>query len=447
MHHRYLMGMHEQSRLLRPVIFLLLLMAWGMPLRAQTPSKMESGGSGKLTAIAVSGSKKYSSEQIASVSGLQKGATVRKEDFQTAANTLSGLGLFSSVRYKFRSMGEDVSVEFLVEDAPTVPVSFDNFPWFTDEELTQSLKQPMGMFDGSAPGNGAILDQMAEALSKLLATRGVTGTVEHTLVNSADGDSKVQQFHVTGSNLNVSGVQFSDELATKEPHIQERLGDIVGKPFSRFAMELFDFEQVRPIYLQHGNMRVHFGTPIARFTGDPSKPLASTVLVIVPIDPGPVYKFGNTTWSGNSAVPPDELTRATGLTSGEPADGMKIETAWDKVRLACGHHGYLDAKVDAGASFDEAAKTVSYKVSIVEGTQFQMGGLVLTGLSLEAERRLLAAWRLDKGAVFDRAYYEEFVAKGAKAAFGDLPFHYEKIGHWLRTNPQNATVDVLLDFQ
>ena len=99
------------------------------------------------------------------------------------------------------------------------------------------------------------------------------------------------------------------------------------------------------------------------------------------------------------------------------------------------------------ASFDEASKSVSYEVSVVEGTQYHMGDLVLTGLSIEAERRLRVAWRLDKGVVFDRVYYESFVEKGAKASFGDLPFHYDKVGHFLRTNPQNATVDVLLDFQ
>ncbi len=440
------MSPRKHSTFFRWLLLILLCVPGGMA-RAQTQSKMDSNGSGKLAGISVSGSKKYSNEQIAAASGLQKGATVRKEDFQTAANTLSATGAFFTVRYKFRSMGEDVSVEFVVQDAPSVPVSYDNFPWFTDEELTQSLKQSVGMFDGSAPESGTILDQMAEALTKVLATRGVQGAVEHTLLNSAEGDSKIQQFHLNGPALNVSAVQFSDEFANKEPHIQDQLGNIVGKPYSRFAMELFDFEQVRPIYLQHGNMRVHFGTPIARFAGDPSKPLASTVLVIVSVEPGPLYKFGSITWTGNVAVPTAELAAATGLTSGEPADGMKIEAAWDKVRLACGQHGYLDAKVDAEASFDEAAKTVSYKLSVVEGTQYHMGDLVLTGLSIEAERRLRVAWRLDKGVVFDRVYYENFVEKGAKASFGDLPFHYDKVGHFLRTNPQNATVDVLLDFQ
>ncbi len=33
------------------------------------------------------------------------------------------------------------------------------------------------------------------------------------------------------------------------------------------------------------------------------------------------------------------------------------------------------------------------------------------------------------------------------AIFGEMPVHYEKMGHWLRTNPNNHVVDVLIDFQ
>ena len=37
--------------------------------------------------------------------------------------------------------------------------------------------------------------------------------------------------------------------------------------------------------------------------------------------------------------------------------------------------------------------------------------------------------------------------KPTVAIFGEMPVHYEKMGHWLRTNPDNHVVDVLIDFQ
>jgi hypothetical protein len=31
--------------------------------------------------------------------------------------------------------------------------------------------------------------------------------------------------------------------------------------------------------------------------------------------------------------------------------------------------------------------------------------------------------------------------------FGELPVHYDTVGHWLRTNADKHQVDVLLDFK
>jgi outer membrane protein assembly factor BamA len=151
-------------------------------------------------------------------------------------------------------------------------------------------------------------------------------------------------------------------------------------------------------------------------------------------------------WSGNSALASSYLDGLVALPAGAPVDGMKLLAAWDRVSAAYGHRGYLDAKITPAASFNDDAAQVSYRVSVVEGPQYVMGDLILTGLSLEGERRLRASWHIGKGEAFDRTYFDEFLAKGAKESFGDLPVHFDNIGHWLRTDPKTATVDVLLDF-
>jgi hypothetical protein len=76
-----------------------------------------------------------------------------------------------------------------------------------------------------------------------------------------------------------------------------------------------------------------------------------------------------------------------------------------------------------------------------------MGNLVLSGLSLEGEKRIRAAFRLKTGDPFDRIYCDEFMETGARSAFGTLPFHYEKLGHYLQKDSEKGTVDVMLDFQ
>lgn len=417
----------------------------GAQARAQTPAVPT--GSGKLAAVEVSGSKRFPAEQIAAATGLRVGASVQRDDFQAAADRLAALGLFSDVRFRFSQQGDSVKAEFQVEDAPALPIEFDNFPWFTDEELTQAIHQAVPLFDGTAPANGTMLDAMADALTRILGTRNVKGSVEHALVTSPGSDSQFQRFSLVGAALKVSAVDFTDALARTVPGLQDRLSDLVGKPYSRYAVEVFEIEQVRPVYFEHAHLAVRFDLPRARFAGDPNRPLPDSVVVIVPIEPGPAYTWGGVAWTGNAALSSAALENLVPLHAGDPADGMKILGAWEHVRSAYGQQGYIEAKVQPAVQLDDASHHASYQVAITEGPQYHMGDLILTGLSIEGERRIRAAWRIAKGQVFDQTFFDSFIEKGAKEAFGDLPFHYDQIGRFLRTDPKTSIVDVLLDFR
>jgi outer membrane protein insertion porin family len=413
-------------------------------VHAQQPSSQPA--SEKLAAVAVTGSHRFKSQEIAGATGLHIGKPISREELQFGADRLAKLGLFTNVQYKFSSGPGGLSVEYNLADAPTIPVTFDNFPRFSDEELSSAIKNAVVLFDGRAPEIGTILAPMSNAIEELIATRGLHATVAHSIVTRAGGD-RVLQFRIEGDSMRVAEVEFSDRLAKYDPAIQQSLAQLIGKPFSRNAIDLFEFEQVRPRYLERAFLRVKFGPPTARFEGDPTKPLPDKVYVIAPIEPGPEFKWSGIEWSGNSVIPTAELQKFVELKPGDVADGGKMEASWSRILSAYDSRGYLDVKVTPTPHYDEKAATVSYVATIVEGPQYHMGQLVLTGLSNEGERRIRAAWQIPAGAVFNRGAYEDFVSRGAKEAFNGLPFHYDKIGRFLQTDPNAGTVDVLLDFQ
>jgi len=421
--------------------------------RAAPQGAQEQAQTGKLARITVSGSKKFPGEQIAAMSGLRVGDTITRDDLQAAADRLAQLGPFSGVHFRFDSRGQDVDVEFHVEDAPAYPVSFDNFPWFTDAELTEAVKAVVPFFDGTLPEEGTVLNLITERLEKLLATRHVRASVEHNLLGRPDGQGMMVQFRVVGAGLKVGAVEFSDRLATEDKRVRERLSDLVGKAYSQFALDLFIREQVLPVYLEHGYLGVRFAAPEARFTGNPNQPLPDHVLATVAVDAGPAYHWSAAEWSGNNAFGAAALDGFLGMTRGEVANGIKIQAGLDRVRAEYGRRGYLNAQVEAESVLTRTevasipVSLATYRIRIAEGQQYRMGELIITGLSLAAERKLVAAWRIARGEVFDKVYFEEFVERGAKQAFGDLPVHYDQIGRWLRTHPVNSTVDVLLDFK
>jgi len=144
------------------------------------------------------------------------------------------------------------------------------------------------------------------------------------------------------------------------------------------------------------------------------------------------------------------LNGLLGVKRGDVADGMQIEGAWDRAREEYAHRGYLEAKLDPLPAYDDQEHAVSYSVSIQEGPQYHFGKMILTGISPAAERKLHAAWPIAAGEIFDKAKFEDLLAKlqtHQEQVFGELPVHYENVGHWLQTDASKNTVDVLLDFK
>jgi outer membrane protein assembly factor BamA len=129
---------------------------------------------------------------------------------------------------------------------------------------------------------------------------------------------------------------------------------------------------------------------------------------------------------------------------------MEFAGGLERIRDEYGRRGHLDATVEPGTSFNEAAHTVSYKIRVAEGPQYHMGGWVITGLSTNGEQRVRTAFPIASGDIFDKMKYQDFLIalqKHAKEILGELPIHYETVGHWLKPDPEKKTVDVLLDFK
>ena len=216
------------------------------------------------------------------------------------------------------------------------------------------------------------------------------------------------------------------------------------------TIDTFLTEAISPVYQQQGNLHAKLGPPEIRLTGNPSQKLPQQIPVFVPITPGPVYHWKEVHWTGNAVLSEFTLASLVALKPGDVADGMQIEAGWDRIREECARHGYLDAKLDPIASYDESAHTVSYTVTIQEGLQYRFGKMILTGISPTGERKLRAAWPVAAGDIFDKIKYEEVLTKlqlHQAQIFGELPLHYDSVGHWLQTDPAKATVDVLLDFK
>jgi outer membrane protein insertion porin family len=431
-------------------IAFVLYVVLGLPAYPSTPAPSADNPTATLKAIHAVGVKHLSEDQVRTLAGLSIGSTVGKQDLQAAADRLVQTGLFSNVNYAFQSKDDGLYLTFKLVEAPRIPAYFDNIPWFTDGELADAISKVLPFYDGTVPEGGATVDQVASLLTDLITSRGMNTKVEYQVISNPLGDGTVQEFRIADVVLQIAKIEFGDPALASSKELQQHLGEVQGKTYSRMVIDLFLAEQVKPIYLRKGFLRAKLGPPEIRLSGNPNQKLPDHIPVFVPVTPGPAYRWRAAQWNGNTVLSGFTMTALIGMKEGDIADGMAIEAAWTRVQEEYGHRGYLEAKVEPVAEYDDQSHTVSYRVNIFEGRAYKFGKLVLTGISPAGEKRLRAAWPILSGDVFDKTKYEDILLKlqvHPAQIFVDLPVHYESVGHWLQTDVDTGMVDVLLDFK
>ena len=426
---------------------LLSICACAAPLAtAQTTGN----GTAELREVRSDGQKKLTEGQIAALTGLQTGTQVGREELQKAADKLVASGLFATVKYDFKTRTEGLTLDFHVTESPRVPAYYDNFPWFGDSELNDAIRAQLPFFDGTLPEAGNVVDVAADAIHGLLAAHKLDLPVQHQVVGNPLQDGNIQQFTVEGAGLKIASLSFSDAVLVANPVVLQHLSEINGKPYSRTTIDVFLAEQIRPVYLRQGYLKAKLGPPEVRLSGPPTAKLPEQLPVYVPVATGEVFHFGHAQWYGNNVISSIALDAYLGLKNGAVANGMEMEAALEQIREEYGRRGYLDATVQPETSFDDAAHTVSYTIAIAEGKQYHMGGWVITGISTNGESRVRTTFPVAAGDVFDKIKYEDYLLQlqsHSKDIFGELPVHYDSVGHWLRADAARGIVDVLLDFK
>ncbi len=403
-----------------------------------------------LKEVHADGIKILTEPQFVQLTGLTIGAQVGRKDLQDSADVLVRSGLFAKVNYSFTTHNDAVVVTFKLEESPRLKVSYDNFPWFTDSELTDAIRSSLPFYDGTLPEAGTVVDLAANSIAAFLSSKGTVATVGHEVMVNPLAEGSLQQFHVEGLSPRIASVEFGDPALNENRATQAHLPEIRGKAYSRMAIDIFLAEAIRPVYLELGYLRATLGPAEVRLSGNPNQKLPEQIPLFVPCKPGAVYQWQGVEWTGNSALSTITLTTTAGMKPGEVANGVKIEGGWDRVREEYGHLGYLEAKLNAEPSYDEAAHKVSYKVSISEGPQFHFNAMTITGMSLAGEKLVQDSWPQRVGDVFDKKIFDDLLNRLERhrdTVFKQLPIHYDTVGHWLQTDTRQGTVDVLLDFK
>jgi hypothetical protein len=299
-----------------------------------------------------------------------------------------------------------LNLTFELEEAKwNVPVIFDNFVWFSDEELSAAVRQAIPDFDGTAPAAGDMVKAISATLQSLLREKKISGTIEY--VSSFERNETAHVFSVKGIALPVCKVSFTGMSVVSEGDLEKKSKALLKMDFSRSFVADFARSNLVPIYRERGHLKAHFADAQARNDDAGCK---NGVHVTLAVTEGISYKWNRVEWSGNSVLPSTVLESNLGMRSGELANGLKIDEGLKKISIAYGKKGYIAARLKPTPDFDDASAQVVYRFSITEGPQYHMGTLDFTGISESDANRLRKAWLLKAGDVYNASYLEDFLS-------------------------------------
>jgi outer membrane protein assembly factor BamA len=408
----------------------------------------------RLSKIEIIGLKRLKQEQVIATSGLQAGQIVDPSVVDEAANKLMQSGLFKRLSYRVRGTGAEVILIFEVEEATkNLPVVFENFVWFTDDEISRAIRQDVPFFDGTSPETGGTADKIAAALQRLLNGKKIPGQVEFMPYASLVNSRQELLFTVKGVKIPVCSLHFPGAAAISEVDLIRSSQPLLKSDYSNKDVGGFAYYTLFPLYRHIGHLRAQFQEPTAKPETNSPDQCDGGVAVTIPVDEGIVYSWDAAKWDGNQALTAEELSNALGMKAGEVADGLKIDHGVKAVRKAYGRKGYIAVRVKESPSFDDPAQRVAYRFTVSEGPQYRMGNLIIVGLSPEESQRLKPKWAIAPGAVFDESYVDDFSKADGREVIGSIVVARSRngartqISFETKRDAQKQTVDVIITFK
>jgi outer membrane protein assembly factor BamA len=416
-----------------------LLILLSSPGLAQKPAT--------LRRIEFVGLKKMTPAQAIETSGLKIGDSFTPEIVDAAAEKLMQSGLFKKLSYRVRTADNEATVIFEVEEqSRNLPVVFENFVWFSEEEIARAIRQDVPFFDGTAPEAGTTTDKIAAALQRLLAQKKITGHVEHMPYSDLAKGRQEILFTVEGVKIPVCSLHFPGATVISEAELIKASQALLKADYSRKDAGGFANYTLFPLYRHLGYLRAQFKEP----TAAPEERCPGGVALTIPVDEGVVYSWDAADWAGNQALTKEDLTTALGMKTGELADGFKIDKGLKEVRKAYGKRGYVGASFKESIEFDDATRRVSYRFSVIEGQRYFMGSLIVNGLPPAEVDRLKEKWTLGSNAVFDESYFDDFRQTGLRefmTGFMQRTGSRAKLEVEMKPNASKQTVDVIFTFK
>jgi len=334
-----------------------------------------------------------------------------------------------------------------------LPYTFTNFPWWTDSQIRTELKHRIPSL-GDEVGRGSAQEaQVRDALTAMLAAKGVRATVVSDEPSATSG--AVTAF--------VKTLPFYFPGTTQRPHIEFSIsapqilvggieldsspeGDLVGRVARQMEGKPFDSSNILLTAHQLAEPLQRHGYLSAEVVVSAGHPMRVDDNYYVPmkaeISAGPLYHVGMISADGGPLLHGRDLSGYFDLQTGEVATPYAFDRLESSIMTVYFQAGYASVHFVDKPDLDPERATATYHLQTVTGPQYRLRTVTVRNLSPEQETEVRNLLALAPGDVYDQIAIDELHAKVAEnAKLKGLDYSFAP-----STDRNLNVIDLTLDF-
>lgn len=343
---------------------------------------------------------------LLAASGMKPGVTIGPPEIRAAAQKLLDTGLFSNVQYTFDGQ---TLLYSLTPATGLEPAVYANFPWWDSASLTEAVAGKVPLFHGEVPPESGMQQQVVDALTALLAEKGVQAQVTAVPMTSlGSGSTSGVEFEITSPPVQIGDVSFSGVDPAFAQTVDAVAKAAAGQDFDG-STEATLAVALNAVYHRQG----YLSESLTEFTH--GQPQLSGGKVLIPITAavvaGPQFRVGSITLAGTTLLSTADLDKLSQLHSGDVADEDLLHGTLARISSAYKANGYMNAQIQAPPSLDPSTHTVNYAIAVEPGPLFHMGMLTLVGLNDRQRNDVLRIWPLHPGDVYNEIEVASFLIR------------------------------------
>jgi hypothetical protein len=218
------------------------------------------------------------------------------------------------------------------------------------------------------------------------------------------------------AGIQVAGVHFKSNVPVPEAVLRDCADELRSRHFDGADWPDEARERAKFCFQKYGFFKVELEVKPQSL---PEKHGTHRYNLVFAVSPGQEYKLGQISFQGEHLFSDSELRPLFSGKQGEVFNREKIADGLDKMRQLYSRNGYINFTPVPETTVDDTQSVINLQISIDEGRQYRVQGIIFSGVSRQDAERLSDRLELKVGDVFNGTKITEFFDRNRRL----LPKH------------------------